>query len=597
MKNLITSLLLLIFTISLNAQTDSRLKGIDKELEKILATTNAAGFSVAVVEKDRIIYSKGFGYRDIENKKKADENTLFAIGSCTKAFTNTVLGILANDDKVDFDKSPRSYIPELNFYNDEMNNQITIKDLMSHRTGLPRHDVAWYFFPTDSKMKLLKRIEYQEPSAGIREVWQYNNFMYLTLGVLGEKITGKTWEQNVTDLIFKPLQMNRSNTTLAALKKDNNSAKPYEVKDDKIKLVDYYDISGMGPAGSIHSSANEMGNWLIALINDGKFQGEEIIPMSYLKESISSKMIIHGGLPGKERPDIHFATYGYGWMLASYKGHYRVEHGGNINGFTASTCFFPSDSIGIVVLANQNGSAANYMVRNTIMDRLLKVKADDWVKIFEEEKAKQKEAEAMEEEKAAETKTAGPKVHPFEDIVGSYTNPGYGTLDILQERDSLFVQLKRESIWLEHKQYDIFTPHLIEHGKVDPEGFMGLDFNFSSANDGTINSVAMKLEASLDPIIFKKELKTIEVAADALTEYVGDYELMGTILKVYIKGEDQLIFFVEGQPPYTLKATEKDLFAIADLDGFKVQFHRDANGKIEALSSVQPNGTFRAKRK
>ncbi len=150
--------------------------------------------------------------------------------------------------------------------------------------------------------------------------------------------------------------MSSSNFTIDDLKKNKDAAFGYTVyKDSLIRKTDYYNINAMGPAGSINSNVTEMANWAITWINGGKFNGKEILPATYVKEAMSSQMIIGAGLPDKEIPDAHFSNYGFGWMLSSYRGHYRVEHGGNIDGFSASTSFYPSDSIGIIVLTNQNG--------------------------------------------------------------------------------------------------------------------------------------------------------------------------------------------------------------------------------------------------
>jgi len=259
MKKLLV-LLLSVLTISVvSAQKDKRLKGIDDELNELLEVTKAPGFAVAVVEGDQIVYAKGFGYSDYENKTPADGNTLFAIGSSSKAFTSAILGLLRDEDKLSFDDSPSEYIPELKFYNDEMNNHINIKDLMVHRTGLPRHDYSWYFFPTDNKDSLLQRVEYHEPFTGLREQWYYNNFMFLAQGVIAERITGKSWEENIKERFFIPLEMTRSNTSIKELEESTNAAIGYELKNDSvITKMDYYHIAGMSPAGSINSSVNDM---------------------------------------------------------------------------------------------------------------------------------------------------------------------------------------------------------------------------------------------------------------------------------------------------------------------------------------------------
>ena len=243
MKNKTLTLFILFISISffnLFGQNDDRLKGLDSELNKVLKSLNETGFAVAVVEKDKMIYAKGFGYRDYENKILNNENTLFAIGSCTKAFTSSLLGLLRDKGKLDFEDSPIDYVKELRFYNGNLNEIISIRDLMSHRTGIPRHDLSWYFFPTFSKDSLIKRIEYHKPFTTIRNKYWYNNFMFLVQGVIAERITGESWEDNIREMIFEPLEMKRSNLSIAEMEKEENAAFGY--LDDHEK-TNYYKIA------------------------------------------------------------------------------------------------------------------------------------------------------------------------------------------------------------------------------------------------------------------------------------------------------------------------------------------------------------------
>jgi len=275
MKKLIT-LFLLLLCVVVSAQkkktaSDARFVGLDAQLSQFLTDWHIVGFAVVVVEKDKIVYSKGFGYRDVDKKLPVDGNTLFAIASCSKAFTATLIGQLVNEGKLDLDKPVTSYYPNLKFYTDNMNNIITARDMLSHKTGLPRHDYSWYFFPSDSRDSLVKRIQFMEPTATVREKWQYNNFMFLALGEIDEQLSGKTWETNIKEKIFAPLGMTRSNLTIKDLAADPNASLGYGLKKDSIlKKMDYYNISGSGPAGAINSSVNEMANWVTAWINDGK---------------------------------------------------------------------------------------------------------------------------------------------------------------------------------------------------------------------------------------------------------------------------------------------------------------------------------------
>ncbi len=594
---LIISLFIIIPFTSIFSQLDERLKGIDIELEKALKSLDETGFAVAIVEKDKILYSKGFGYRDYKNKLKVDANTLFAIGSCTKAFTSSILGLLRNDGKIDFEDSPIDYVKELSFYDDQMNDIITIRDLMSHRTGIPRHDVSWYFFPTFSKDSLISRIKYHEPFTSVRNKYYYNNFMFLLQGVIGERVTGNLWEDNIKTMFFEPLGMNRSNVSIAEMEEADNAAIGYMEGHEK---TDYYKIAGMRPAGSINSSVNEMSNWLIAWINGGKFEEKEILPSSYVTEAISSQNVIGGNLPTKERPDIYLANYGFGWSLSSYKGHYRVEHGGAIDGFRASTSFFPADSIGIVVLANQGGSNIPTAVRNIISDRMLGVKKTEWLKVvldeLKEVKKNQKEVKKI----FISNKKEGTKPsHLLQEYSGTYTNLGYGKIELFVTNDSLFAITPYIKMWLNHYHYDTFQPVMIVDGKVDinKKGIINFLFNFSTNSLGDINSLSSQLEPAIEnPIVFERKPNKLDVDKKILEKYVGEYSLSSdVIVKIFFKG-DILYAFIPDQSDYELYPIDEHIFAIKILDGYKLEFEVNDKGKVLDVSFIQPNGIFKAKR-
>lgn len=176
--------------------------GLDTAFARVLKDWNAAGFAVAVVDRDSVIYARGFGYKDWENKVPVTPHTLFAIGSCTKAFTASLIGMLERDGKLDLDKPVRDYLPELKFYTPEMNEMITLRDMMCHRTGLPRHDLSWYLFGNSTRNSMILKIQYMEPTAGIREKWQYNNFMFAAQGVITEHLTGKSWNKTLPTAFF-----------------------------------------------------------------------------------------------------------------------------------------------------------------------------------------------------------------------------------------------------------------------------------------------------------------------------------------------------------------------------------------------------------
>lgn len=576
---------------------DKRLVGLDTALSKLLKDWHAAGFAVAVVEKDKVIYSKGFGYSNYEQKKAVTPNTLFAIGSCTKAFTASLLGILEKEGKLSLSKQVTDYLPALRFYNNEMNNGITALDMMSHRTGLPRHDLSWYLFTTKSRDSLVQRMRYLEPTATLRERWQYNNFMYLLQGVLAEKLTGKSWEQNLRERIFTPLGMVRSNFSVTEMAKDSDAAIGYGVKNDSIiKKLDYFNLDAMGPAGSINSSVAEMANWVVTWINDGTFNGKEILPATYSKNAISSHMPTGGGYPGQVNPDIHFSNYGLGWSLSSYRGHYRVDHGGNIDGFTANTAFFPSDSIGIVVLANQGGSLIPTLARNIIADRLLKLKYINWSgdrkKEIEKSKAEIKKTEGTEQSnRVKDTKPS----HDLAAYVGNFNHPGYGDVAVYRRNDSLFAKPGKDSFWLRHYHYDVFELKGFDKEDGIDTTAGGSKVNFSTGDDGKISGFTILLEAGLKPINFLLSPKAQPLTEKELEKYVGEYALGGITARVYLKG-DILFVFVPGQPDYETVYVGDHTFKLKILDGFSVKFEV-ADDKARSLDFIQPNGTFKATRK
>ena len=607
MKKIITLLFLGICIFSFaqkknknNTYETDRFAGLDTTFAKVLKDWHAAGFAVAVVEKNKVVYAKGFGYRDLEKKLPVTPNTLFAIGSCTKAFTASQIGILQKDGKIDYDKPVRNYLPDLKFFNDNMNNLITVRDIMTHRTGLPRHDYSWYLFSTKSRDSLIKRLQFQEPTAGIREKWQYNNFMFLLQGVITEKLTKKSWENNVKENIFDKLEMKRSNFSITTMAKDDDASLGYGVKKDSIiKKLDYYNIDGMGPAGSINSSVNDMAKWVSTWINNGKYNGKEILPAAYVTEAQSSQMVIAAALPQKEHTDIYLSNYGFGWFLASYRGHYRVEHGGNINGFSASTCFFPSDSIGIVVLTNQDGSSVPSIVRNIIADRMLHLSSFAWNDSMKASNEKAKMAAKEAEKKASSNQKENTKPsHAFKDYEGIYSHQGYGSAEIVLKNDSLFLKAGDETNWLKHYHYDIFQPFEIDKKEgIDTSSKSAMRIHFTMNDAGDINAVTMQLEPGLDALKFVRKAKEKPISADELKKYEGEYEFApGAVVKFYIK-TDKLYAFIQGQPEYELVNVDTHKFSLKVLDGYAAKFQIDDKGIATSVTFMQPNGNFTATRK
>jgi CubicO group peptidase (beta-lactamase class C family) len=575
--------------------TDQRLQGLDTFAMKVLKDRHAAGVSIAVVEKNKIIYTGGFGYRDYEKKLPVTENTLFAIGSCTKAFTVSMIGMLQNEGKVDIDKPVRNYLPELKFYNEYTNDHATLRDMMCHRTGLPRHDFSWYG-STASRNELLARIQYLEPSAELREKYQYNNFMFMAQGILIEKITGKSWEENIRERILKPLGMNNTNLSVIDMEKSADRSLAYTVKNDTIVVaIPYRNIDAIAPAGAINSCAKDMANWLITWINNGKFNGKEIIPTSFRSQAITVQMATGGGAPGPEHPDIYLSGYGFAWGMNSYRGHYRVEHSGGIDGFITLTSFFPSDSIGIFVVSSQ--TAVSTIIRNFIADRMLKLSPINWSKEQMDALAKAKAGPKPPNVDSINRKPGTKPLHSQNEYTGIFENKGYGQVKIFLERDTIWIDYNeaglRTKSYLQHYHYDVFR---IRSTEEEGENFNAQKIRFITGDKGDVVSLETSMEPAVKDIVFEK--LPPDIKKSDLEKYAGEYEFNSpaATAKFYIK-TTTLFLFIEGQPEYELVPVEKNLFEIKLLKGYNVQFEQNEKGEIISCSFIQPNGTFKYHKK
>lgn len=575
---------------------DRRLAGLDTMIQRVLTDWHAAGCAVAIVQKDSVLFAGGFGFRDYEAKAPVTAHTLFQIGSSTKAFTSALLGVLADNKQLDFDEKVATYLPDLRLHNDELNTRLTLRDLACHRSGLPRHDMAWYLNPT-TRDSLVYRMRFLEPSASLRERWQYNNYGFVLQGAVAEKLTGKSWEDNIREQFFQPLDMKTARFDLWNAPPTAEVAKGYFEKDGAIRFMDYYRIESMGPAGSICASATDMANWLALWVNGGKFRDKEVLSNDYVQQAMSPQMAMPGGLPSAENPHIYFSNYGLGWMLSSYYGHYRVEHGGNINGFSATVSFFPSDSVGVVVLVNQNGSQVTSVVRNLIADRLLGLPYRDWNAELRDRTQKQLDAakEAQQTEDLSRKKGTAPS-RALEQFAGHYEHPGYGALHIDIRNDSLFAYTTTTNFYLEHYHYDVFRPAALMEGmELDADSPIRMQFVSDLKGDPSELRV-FGLELSVESLVFKKQAVAVDMAASDLEMYCGAYAISGVEIKIFMK-KDALTVFVPGQPEYETVPLGNHEFKLKALDGYSVRFEVDAAGKPVAVYFVQPNGTFRAERK
>jgi CubicO group peptidase (beta-lactamase class C family) len=564
------------------------LEGFDDVVNKGLTDINVPGTAMAVVKDGKVVYAKGFGYRDLEKKLPMTPDTLMAIGSSSKAFTTFALGTLVDEGKVEWDKPVRNYIPWFRLYDAQAGERLTPRDLVTHRSGLPRHDLVWYNNFTSTREQLVRSLAFLPPSADLRERWQYNNLMFLTAGYLVETLTGKPWEDSVRSLVFKPLGMTRSNFSVDDSRKDSDFALPYAEREGKLVQIPFRNITNIGPAGSINSSVNEMAHWVTVHINHGKYEGAQIVNPATLDDMHSAYMPT-----GKTstRPDISPADYGLAWFIDTYRGHQRVQHGGNIDGFSALVSLFPQDGLGFVVLTNKNGTPFPELVLQTAADRILGLEAVDWIGEAAKNQAEAKEAQKKASEKKAARRRPGTvPSHKLAEYAGDYWHPGYGGLKVEMKGTQLSFTYNAITTPLEHWHFDTFSGM-----KTDDPTFEDQKLTFRTDARGNVAALATAMEPTIDDIVFTKKPDTKLSDPAYLGKIVGTYKLQKQTVTVGLKG-NSLTLALPGQPVYDLVPELGGQFSLKQAKMVTLKFIEDAGGVVTGIEIDQPGGVFEATR-
>ena len=575
------------FTLSRGAAADpaAKLAGIDELIDGALKSWQVPGLAVAVVADGKVVYAKGFGQRNVEQNLPMTADTLLPVGSITKSFTTLLMGMLVDEGKLEWDKPVRMYVPEFRAADDALTAQLTPRDLVTHRTGLPRHDLVWYNNQDLTRAQIVERLAHLRTSEGLRSRYQYNNLMFLAGGFLVEELTGREWEDVARERIFAPLGMTRSTFSDAVAEKDPNHARGYREKDDTILLMPFREVGNMGPVGSISSSASEMANYALLHLDRGKFGGRQLVQPATIREMHTPQMAI-SALP--DQPEVGPASYGLGWIIDTYRGRLRVGHGGNIDGFSALLTFFPNDGVAVVALANANGTALPGTIRNHIADRLLDLPAKDWNAEALARRALARKANKDAEQKKTATRKSGTRPsHPLADYAGEYDHPGYGIVKI--ERlpgDKLQATYNRIVTPLEHWHYDVFNG--LEN-PADPT-FEDMKYHFRGDLAGNVAELEASFEPRVEPIVFKKRPDPRLTDPQYLRTFTGDYILGPQALNLSLRGT-KLVLTIANQPPYELIPDIDGWFNLKGLSGFRARLTGDT------IELSQPGGLFTAERR
>jgi len=568
--------------------TTATVNGIDEFITSVMDEWKVPGLAIAVVQDGEVILSKGYGYRSVDEELPVTPQTLFAIGSITKSFTVTMLGMLADEGKLDWDEPVRSYLPDFQLMDEVATEYMTPRDLVTHRSGLPRHDLLWYGSPL-TRRALYERLRYLEPNEEFRAVWQYQNLMFMTAGYLAGQLAGTTWEELVQARIFDPLGMSQTNLSVENMQRSGDFSYPYNMADDVVSKIDFRNIDEVGPAGAINSSVEEMIRYVQFFIDKGEWDGEQLLSKANVQQMQTPQMVMGGTVQYEE---LGHTQYGMGLFITTYRGRKLVHHGGGIDGFISLLSFMPNEKLGMIVLTNLSGNnPVPTIVTRGVYDRVLELESVDWMGRTKEQQTKAEEAAEKAEEHSAQIEGTAFS-HALEDYAGKYEHPAYGVISVEVDGEELEATFNSFSATLEHFHYDVFE------APEDPVvAFSGFQVIFRYNKRGEVNELLVPLESNVDDIVFTRVADEAMRDRAFLEPFVGEYDTGNAVLTVALRGDDTLTLTVPGQPTYELVPTRGTSFELKGLSGFSLEFKRDGSGAVSELVLYQPNGTFVATRR
>jgi CubicO group peptidase (beta-lactamase class C family) len=556
------------------------LKGIDEVIGQELKTFQVPGVAVAVVVGDEVVLSKGYGLRDVEKKVAMAAETQMPIASVTKQFTVAALATLARQGKLEWDKPVREYLPDFRMHNEYATSHITPRDLVTHRSGLPRHDAIWY--GTDlTREQIYHRLPFFEFSRDLRVRFQYNNLMYMTAGYLGGQIAKTSWEDLVKNALFTPLGMKRSNFSVDAMHADSNYSQAYELNTKReVVRIEHMALDAGGPAGAINSSVDEMARYARMMLAGGMFEGKRVLLEADVQAMMQPQMP-----SGKDFfSDLFgFRHYGMGLTVQTYRGVEIAHHGGNIDGASALLVLVPSKKIGVVVLANRSGTRLRDALPYEIIDRLLGLESAGLLarhrQLEEKGFAGQDAAKAA---GATDRKPNTKPARPLGEYAAEYLHPGYGPMKVRLEKDRLTLSYNKFTAPLDHWHYEVFQAPA---DRQNPLELTRVQFN--SDLSGEVASISVPLEPNVEPIVFTRQSPAEMRERNFLEPLAGEYDNSGIPVTISVREDNVLQYIVLGNVR-ELVPVRGTYFRIKDLTGVAVEFMRNPAGEYDRMAIYSP---------
>ncbi|AHM60745.1 beta-lactamase [Flammeovirgaceae bacterium 311] len=513
MKKIVLLLLpvLLLVQASLHAQSKPvkvDLKKLDKYFEQVVRDWEIPGMTVGIVQDGQLIFSKGYGVKEAGKAESPDANTLYAIASNSKAFTSAIIAMLVQEGKLSWNDKVQQYLPYFELYDPYISQQVTIRDLLSHRVGLGTFsgDLIWYKSGLSAE-EIIKRVKYLPQSYDFRAGFGYSNLMYITAGEIIAKVTGKSWGENVKERIFEPLGMDRSITNINELEKTGNYAIPHALPDGKTNVpIPWVDWETVGATGGIISSVNDVAKWMIFNLNHGIWQDDTLLTKASrnLMWTPHNSFTVDHTSRGLFNQNFH--AYGLGWFMNDYHGNFRVSHTGGYDGMITAVTLLPDNNGGVVVLTNGPKSPIGAVTLQTL-DALLGIRGKDWsAEILPKVNKGMQEDTRIEDIKKKRIANTKPSL-PLQAYTGTYHADMYGNIEVQQENDELKLKFEHSpdlSASLSHWHYDVWEikwdqPHA---------WFTFGTLKFTTDNNMEVNG--LEFEVPNDDIFFE-ELKPKKV--------------------------------------------------------------------------------------
>ncbi len=456
MRKYIPVLLLLSISVEVSSQSNRSQfikDSLDVYVNNAMKDWQIPGVAVCVVKDDKVVLIKGYGVKETGKADKVDENTLFMIGSNTKAFTATALAKLDADKKLSLDDKVQKWLPDFKMYDPWVAKEANIRDLLCHRLGFETFQGDFMYFDSDlSLAEVREKMGMLKPMYGFRSHWGYTNCAFMTAGEIIPKATGKSWADYITENIFRPLGMSSSIALTKNITAAPNRASAHTVWQGKLGKIDYGEIDNLAPAGSISSSVNDMSKWVRMLLNNGSLDGKEIIPASAIAQTRTPHSILGNG--GHRFNKAHFALYGLGWFLEEYAGHGIVAHTGGVNGFVTSVCLVPDEKLGIIVLTNTDANNFYEALRNELEDAYLGLPFRNYSKLsLDAQSAGEKEDMVIINRIKDTVAMKNPAALPLSEYAGNYKHEVYGNMNISVESGQLIMRFEHH-----HKMYGVLEP-------------------------------------------------------------------------------------------------------------------------------------------